>query len=570
MDDINAVHQPKAKNQPQGQLAALLQTRVNWDFENNGVPSKDISRSNSAPPTQIMMPGMPRQQAGQDLPDDPTDLAADPRSDPDYAAYYYVHSRLDPRLPPPIYSPGQSWQLWAPPGGGQNVVGNGNVGGGVGKKGGDGNVSGGVQTPSPGKGGQEKFRGFVGGMEDEFGQGLDEDLTQDQDSTNVYNHSPRRMPLDPRMHPIMPSDPRLDPRHLSSSAPGSGGWTNGEMINAMRGHHNTTPGAADIAGSPSKRRNLVDLMGGDEFAGRGGSPSFASRRDGANGSSLEDGGEVEDLDEGRRMAAVLRDALERGDDGVAGGAGVGGQPQRSASTPPSHAHYGGAGGRGGAMHPGVGQGGVVDFGGQIPPEVLLSMRNMNISELQDQDDYEYPRMSQKPPKIATSMAYDGLYPDVRQARSAGGYLGGSSPPGAMSAMAAYGMPRSKEAEMLAALEMQRAGSSRGTQSAFPGPLPDPYALEFAQAKRAAAAAAAGGYGYNPAAAMGPAAFGMNGFPINPAAGGMTFPGMGGRANGAGGGGPMNEKKLRMLAQQQMLYREQMLRREYLAQMGGYG
>ena len=30
--------------------------------------------------------------------------------DPNYIIYYYQHSRLDPRLPPPIYAPGQSWQ----------------------------------------------------------------------------------------------------------------------------------------------------------------------------------------------------------------------------------------------------------------------------------------------------------------------------------------------------------------------------------------------------------------------------------------------------------------------------
>ncbi len=33
---------------------------------------------------------------------------------PDYAAYYHTHARLDPRLPPPLYAPGQSWQVWAP------------------------------------------------------------------------------------------------------------------------------------------------------------------------------------------------------------------------------------------------------------------------------------------------------------------------------------------------------------------------------------------------------------------------------------------------------------------------
>ena len=37
----------------------------------------------------------------------------DPRRDPGYAAFYYAHSRLDPRLPPPLYAPGQSWQMWS-------------------------------------------------------------------------------------------------------------------------------------------------------------------------------------------------------------------------------------------------------------------------------------------------------------------------------------------------------------------------------------------------------------------------------------------------------------------------
>lgn len=41
---------------------------------------------------------------------------SDPRMDPGYAQYYHLHSRLDSRLPPPLYSPGQSWQVWAPPG----------------------------------------------------------------------------------------------------------------------------------------------------------------------------------------------------------------------------------------------------------------------------------------------------------------------------------------------------------------------------------------------------------------------------------------------------------------------
>lgn len=40
----------------------------------------------------------------------------DPRLNPEYAAYYHTHARLDPRLPPPLYAPGQSWKVWAPPG----------------------------------------------------------------------------------------------------------------------------------------------------------------------------------------------------------------------------------------------------------------------------------------------------------------------------------------------------------------------------------------------------------------------------------------------------------------------
>lgn len=37
-------------------------------------------------------------------------------SHPNYAAYYYSRSRLNPRLPPPVYTPGQSWHhLWNNP-----------------------------------------------------------------------------------------------------------------------------------------------------------------------------------------------------------------------------------------------------------------------------------------------------------------------------------------------------------------------------------------------------------------------------------------------------------------------
>ncbi|CAG8511624.1 14680_t:CDS:10 [Acaulospora colombiana] len=73
-----------------------------------GTQRQDISRSNSAPPTQVA------DQFGRF---DPSELdnpsPSDPRLDPEYPAYYYMNARLDPRLPPPLYTPGQSWQLWA-------------------------------------------------------------------------------------------------------------------------------------------------------------------------------------------------------------------------------------------------------------------------------------------------------------------------------------------------------------------------------------------------------------------------------------------------------------------------
>ncbi|KAG9285435.1 hypothetical protein G9A89_010910 [Geosiphon pyriformis] len=105
------LHQPTAKNQPQGQaLNALLRGRVEYnDYDMFAEQPKDIggSRSSSAPPTQVA------NQLGRF---DPTELEnsslSDPRSDPDYSGFYNLNSRLEPRLPPPLYAPGQSWQLW--------------------------------------------------------------------------------------------------------------------------------------------------------------------------------------------------------------------------------------------------------------------------------------------------------------------------------------------------------------------------------------------------------------------------------------------------------------------------
>jgi len=97
------LHQPLANKTSKGQLAAILRSRRDLEFDGFGL-GKDISRSSSAPPTQAFM--------GSRFENDEGASPSDPRLDPEYAAYYYVHSRLDPRLPPPLYTPGQSGQLW--------------------------------------------------------------------------------------------------------------------------------------------------------------------------------------------------------------------------------------------------------------------------------------------------------------------------------------------------------------------------------------------------------------------------------------------------------------------------
>lgn len=99
-----AVHlpKPKAKNQAQGQLAALLRGRMDWDSDPSNF--QDLSRSSSAPPTQLIHNEKLKTEYENEIP------SSDPRLDPNYLLFYYQNSRLDPRLPPPIYAPGQSWQ----------------------------------------------------------------------------------------------------------------------------------------------------------------------------------------------------------------------------------------------------------------------------------------------------------------------------------------------------------------------------------------------------------------------------------------------------------------------------
>jgi hypothetical protein len=110
MDELhsNQVFQPKAKGLPQGQLAAFLRNKVDWESDSIGL--SDINRSSSAPPTQLGLPEKLKLESELN-----ETSPSDPRLNPEYAAYYYQHSRLDPRLPPPLYTPGQSWQYWSIP-----------------------------------------------------------------------------------------------------------------------------------------------------------------------------------------------------------------------------------------------------------------------------------------------------------------------------------------------------------------------------------------------------------------------------------------------------------------------
>jgi len=103
---MHIIHLPfinqRQKNQAQGQLAALLRGRIDWDSDPSNF--NDLNRSNSAPPTQLINNEKLKNEYENEIP------STDPRLDPNYIIYYYQHSRLDPRLPPPIYAPGQSWQ----------------------------------------------------------------------------------------------------------------------------------------------------------------------------------------------------------------------------------------------------------------------------------------------------------------------------------------------------------------------------------------------------------------------------------------------------------------------------
>ncbi|KAJ3005157.1 mRNA binding protein puf3 [Thoreauomyces humboldtii] len=574
MAEFSGIHQPKAKNQPQGQLAALLQSPLNWDSDAVHMPKDIGSRSSSAPPAGILMPD----GTGSDLETSPGG-SMDPRRDPEYAAYYYHASRLDPRLPPPIYTtPGQSWQVWAPPPG----------------------LHKGADSPGPSSAKNlEKFRGF--GIEDDFvgNHRLDESLEPESRSTrdgerDAYLRSNRGpMSADPRSTTDRGLDSRMDPRMMDPRHGGASSASGADpRMAAATAWSNNNP---ELTGSPSKqRRNLVDLIQ-DDFP-RTPSPVYASRqRMGLGGGGGEEGEkqELNDVlrdqieaqldysndDERSRMAAVLNAALDSRDE-LANA-----PPQRSASTPPSNAHYNQ-----------LRQALLQNYGDEdIPPELLMTMRNMSLGA--GAEPHHPQQQSRKPPKISTGL--ERLYGDMVAPRSAGAYLGGQGPqlPNSLMGGGGYAGPssaapsssRSREAEILAALEMQhRANNARSPMyedelraAALGLPLhgnhtghhghsgqygrgfpADDLALAYAsrrvqQQQHQQLQQHQINPMYDPA--MLQALASLNG----------GMPSMNMSMGGRGGSGGMSDKKLRMLAQQQLLMREQMIRREYLQQLNGY-
>ncbi|CAG8504012.1 16981_t:CDS:10 [Racocetra persica] len=214
--------QPKANNKLQGQqVAALLRDKHDYDYDIFGSTRQDISRSNSAPPTQVV------DQLGRF---DPSELdnpsPSDPRLDPDYPAFYYMNSRLDPRLPPPLYTPGQSWQLWA-------------GGGGLG---GLNHKSNGAQVPKPKV--LEKFRGM------------------DADDDFLREH-PLDQSLEPESHStIGQQDYSNDPGTHTGQYEQFGNQGVSNAASLWRSELSSPPpqGMNNDLHSPNKRKNLVKMI----------------------------------------------------------------------------------------------------------------------------------------------------------------------------------------------------------------------------------------------------------------------------------------------------------------------
>ncbi|KAI8800466.1 armadillo-type protein [Cladochytrium replicatum] len=519
MADFGSLHQPKAKTQqPQGQLAALLRGRFDWDEGGYGPMTRDINRSSSAPPTHLF------QETQKEFVDEDTS-PSDPRLDPEYAAYYYVHSRLDPRLPPPIYSPGQSWQLWAPP----NVA----------RK-----AAGGEDGLGRGKH-LEKFQGF-GGEEFSGAHPLDESLEPEGLSTrdvDEYTSPTRSTPIDPRLGMA---------------------WNDGSA----------PMGQQPLPDQSPSRRRLIDLIQND-FP-RTPSPVYSmQRRFGEEGTGTSQvhadvdpqmqealldqvraefiGAQAND-EERARMAGILNAALESRDEFAAAmaAANSGTPPTRSASTPPSHPHFS-------SLRTPLGGFGTSYEARSMSPDVLMAMKNMSLTAEDDHAALLRLAARQKLPPGQLERLYSDLY-------SGGGQYDRdqSSSYYAAELAAAYGN-RGSGLGLNADFGVRRFGGGYNDR------FNEPYGLDLASASSAsqrnpyyAAAAAANNQ------ALMAAAMSMNLDPQQMAAA------MAAAAAHSGGGIPSRNgtpspaaaaDKIRQLQQQKQFLREQLLRREFMNLQG---
>ncbi|KAJ3069077.1 mRNA binding protein puf3 [Podochytrium sp. JEL0797] len=393
---VNGLQQPRASagGQQSSQLAAFLRSRLDYDPSDSvlGSPNgSDISRATSAPPTQMMLP-------------DDSDRMLDPRMDPEYAAYYYQQSRLDPRIPPPIYSPGQSW-LWTPPG-----------------------------SKQPQRGVDK----FSAGPNGEF---LDENRYDTQGPSSHFSPQPPRSRFDTQQPQQRHATP--DPFEMG--------------LNLKDARSNTSPwSTTNTNPTPTTRADSLRAAqlqpGHDDFITRTPSPGFARQQElfqpvagGSRGSGslvtsrfgVEDGGDAYNgVGAGNsRISALLNDARE--DLASVFPPPTGGN--RSASTPP------------------------VQFGGQyfaqqqassMNSDLLMQMRGLSMQQLQQQqqeeDDYaQFGPGVVRPQSVQArsppgQQPFERLYHDfVRPASVAGNpsFARGQQGYGGGAAAAAVGSPK---------------------------------------------------------------------------------------------------------------------------------
>ncbi|KAL5033814.1 mRNA binding protein puf3, variant 3 [Batrachochytrium dendrobatidis] len=371
------------------QLAALLQPHGAWESEVYSMPSKDINRSSSAPPTQLMMSEFAKGGYAEEL---------GSKFDQVYPPYQQQsrqqHSQQQNTqqqgqqqnqgfdFEQQMYLPNQSWHMWAP-------------------------LSSGTKprrfdiaspmTPQP-------------RPTDHFGFSNQ----QDESSPTYFSQRPSGASR------IQTSSP-----WSKTDVPSPIGMRSGGLMD----HSNSSKGPANMV----RRRNF-DIQ--DDYS-RSLSPGYAHRQQ-AGGDMVfqdlmydhksdQDGGDAE-----QHIATVLSVALDGGrEDGLMN------PIPRAASTPPGRL-FGNAARN--LEPPGLSGG-----SDQIPPEVLHSMRNMNITE----DEFKgYHPSGGKPTKIGT-LRGEKYYDSPHSATNVNNTNLG------------YGAPSQRELDMLAAYELQQRASRGG-------------------------------------------------------------------------------------------------------------